>query len=110
MAVAREHMKRGDALFQQGDVVGAVEQHLLACDASDASVMQRTALRGCIVRLDPARVDVRRLLVEDYITLGLMDDADKELARVVTELETIGDRVGHAAARSWHIELFGDKT
>ncbi|MCI0380032.1 MAG: tetratricopeptide repeat protein [Gemmataceae bacterium] len=36
---------------------------------------------GAALRLNPARLDARRLLVQSYVELGARDDAQKELAR-----------------------------
>ncbi len=97
---ARELLRRGDALLEQGDTGGAIAQYLLYCALPDAgplecrsgrpTVLKRCGIRRQVLRLDPALHAVRRSLADDYAALGLVDDAAEELALLAEGLTTAG--------------------
>jgi hypothetical protein len=98
-SVERELLKRGDYFAARGETARAVEQYLAYCEhierspdrAASHKQLRFTAVRKQILELLPERRDVRRALVENYVTLGLVDDARRELRRLASEWDAAGD-------------------
>jgi hypothetical protein len=55
------------------------------------AALRLVAVRKQVLSMVPERRDVRRTLAENYVQLGLVDDARRELRRVAVEWDAHGD-------------------
>ncbi len=96
----REHLRRGDAFVKVGDTHSAVKEYLSYCEYLEhhppAATLKVAAVRKQVLMLLPDRRDVRRSLAENYVQLGLVDEARTELRRLISEWEAAGNQAARA--------------
>ena len=99
-------MEAADARLRAGDVEGAIALYLksLSSIEEDASSVP-PALRRCgilrhVLELAPMRLDLRAKLAEELLSVGLRDDARRELARVVDDAVAAGEQTMERDARA----------
>ena len=95
----RELLRRGDAFVKAGDVTSAAREYLAYCEHVERygttgavpSALRLVAVRKHVLSMVPELRDVRRTLAENYLQLGLVDDARGELRRLAAEWAASGD-------------------
>jgi hypothetical protein len=95
----RDLLRRGDAFAKACDVASAVREYLAYCahverhgaGGAAPSALRLVAVRKQVVEMMPQRRDVRRTLAENYVQLGLIDEAREELRRLWKEWEVDGN-------------------
>lgn len=109
---ADEDVRLADGLVETGDRAGAIEAYLRACETigesghdKARSAVRRTGILVRVLELDPTRLDVRRLLAEAYVEVGLRDDAKRELRKVAQDAEASGTAVAAQEALARYAEL-----
>jgi hypothetical protein len=95
-----EFLYLGEELRKAGRIDEAIEHYLLYCElvarprilgGKTGPGYRASAVRRQVLALRPDRRDVRRALAEDYVSLGLLDDARRELERVAEQAAADGD-------------------
>lgn len=89
----RRILADGDRLAKEGDIAGAVEHYILYCEhveasrSDGASNLRLIAVRRQILEMQPELHEVRRKLVENYVGLGLVEEAREQLERLLAEAD-----------------------
>lgn len=97
----KDFLRRGDSFAKAGDLASAVREYRAYCEhvgrhgAGGAAppALRLVAVRKQVLGMVPERRDVRRTLAENYVQLGLLDEARGELRRLADEWERGGDDV-----------------
>jgi hypothetical protein len=95
----REFLRRGDAFMKASDVTSAAREYLAYCEHLERHgcpgpapvALRLVAVRKQVLSMLPERRDVRRTLAENYVQLGLVDEARTELRRLAAEWDADGD-------------------
>ncbi len=116
-ADATEFLRRGDRFAKARDIPSAVREYLAYCEHVERvgvggpvpAALKVVAVRIEVLRLVPARRDVRRALAENYVQVGMIEEARRELRRLAAECEA-SDPVARDEALARLESLVDDRT